>query len=210
MKHDGENIMVILSSPSGVGKTTLTKKIQQKYQSFKISVSHTTRTPRSNEVDGVDYHFISRFKFEELIKKEKFYEYAKIFDNYYGTSKKSVNKLHEENYDVVFDIDWQGTKQLSKYKELNLIKIFILPPNKKELKKRLISRNQDNDQIVEKRLNQFENDVQHWFDYDYVVINNDLDECFLKITNLIDAVINNGSKDYDIDYIRAHVDKLTS
>ena len=109
MKRDGENIMVILSSPSGVGKTTLTKKIQQKYQSFKISVSHTTRQPRSNEVDGVDYFFVSKDKFKDLIKKDKFYEYAKIFENYYGTLKESVNKTILKN-DILFDIDWQGTK----------------------------------------------------------------------------------------------------
>ena len=111
MSVDGENIMVILSSPSGVGKTTLTKKIQQKYHSFKISVSHTTRSPRSNEVDGVDYHFVSTKSFEDLINKKKFYEYAKIFENYYGTLKKNVNETIKSN-DILFDIDWQGTKQL--------------------------------------------------------------------------------------------------
>ena len=176
---------IVLSSPSGAGKTTITKKISQKYPNIKISISHTTRKPRSNEIDGVDYHFVSRSEFEKLIKENNFYEHAKIFDNYYGTSKKSVNKLQEENYDVIFDIDWQGTKQLSRYKELNLIKIFILPPNKKELKNRLINRNQDNNQTVEKRLKQYENDVQHWFDYDYVVINNDLESCFSQIEKII-------------------------
>ena len=177
---------IVLSSPSGAGKTTITKKISQKYPKIKISISHTTRKPRSNEIDGVDYHFVSKVKFENLIKENKFYEYAKIFDNYYGTSKQSVNKLHEESYDVVFDIDWQGTKQLSKYKELNLIKIFILPPSKKELKNRLINRNQDNNQTVEKRLNQYENDIQHWSDYDYVLINQDLESCFNQIEKIIE------------------------
>ena len=177
---------IVLSSPSGAGKTTITKKISQKYPKIKISISHTTRKPRSNEIDGVDYHFVSKDKFENLIKENKFYEYAKIFDNYYGTSKQSVNKLHKENYDVVFDIDWQGTKQLSEYKELNLIKIFILPPNKKELKNRLINRNQDNDQTVEKRLDQYENDIQHWSDYDYVLINQDLESCFNQIEKIIE------------------------
>ena len=186
MVKGDQNIMVILSSPSGVGKTTITKKIQQKYNSFKISVSHTTRSARSNEVEGVDYHFVDEETFKKLIKDEKFYEYAKIFDNYYGTSKKFVNKLHEQNYDVVFDIDWQGTKKLSQYEELNLIKIFILPPSKEELKKRLIKRNQDNNQIVEKRLQQFENDIKHWSDYDYVVINNDLESCFGQIEKIIE------------------------
>ncbi len=177
---------IVLSSPSGAGKTTITKKISQKYPKIKISISHTTRKPRSNEIDGVDYHFVSKDRFENLIKENKFYEYAKIFDNYYGTSKQSVNKLHKENYDVVFDIDWQGTKQLSEYKELNLIKIFILPPNKKELKNRLINRNQDNNQTVEKRLNQYENDIQHWSDYDYVLINQDLESCFNQIEKIIE------------------------
>ena len=142
MVHDGKNIMVILSSPSGVGKTTLTKKIQQKYQSFKISVSHTTRPPRSNEVDGVDYYFVSQEKFRNLIKKEKFYEYAQIFDNFYGTLKDSVDKAILKN-DIIFDIDWQGTKQLSKFSNLKLIKIYLITDNKEELKKRLINRNQN-------------------------------------------------------------------
>ena len=125
MSKDGENIMVILSSPSGVGKTTLTKKIQQKYQSFKISVSHTTRPPRTNEVDGVDYYFVSNEKFVKLINEGKFYEYAKIFENYYGTLKKNVDDTIVEN-DIIFDIDWQGTKQLSQFKNLNLIKIYLI------------------------------------------------------------------------------------
>ncbi len=176
---------IVLSSPSGAGKTTITKKLSQKYPNIKISISHTTRKPRPNEIDGVDYHFVSKEEFEKLIKKNNFYEYAKIFDNYYGTSKNSVNKLHQESYDVVFDIDWQGTKQLSENKELNLIKIFILPPDKNELKMRLINRNQDNKKIVEKRLKQYESDVQHWFDYDYVVINKDLESCFSQIEKII-------------------------
>ena len=142
MMSGGENIMVILSSPSGVGKTTLTKKLQQKYQSFKISVSHTTRSPRSNEIDGVDYNFVTHKKFKELINKNQFYEYAKIFENYYGTLKKSVDGTIKEN-DIIFDIDWQGTKQLSKYKNLNLIKIFLITENKMELKNRLFKRNQN-------------------------------------------------------------------
>ena len=135
------------SSPSGAGKTTLTKKIQQKYPSFKISVSHTTRSPRSNEVDGVDYHFISKKEFEQMIE-QKFYEFAKIFDNYYGTLKESVDETILQN-DILFDIDWQGTKQLSQFKNLNLIKIYLTTNNKIELKKRLIKRNQNTLKEVE-------------------------------------------------------------
>jgi guanylate kinase len=184
MKHDGENIMVVLSSPSGVGKTTLTKKIQQKYQSFKLSVSHTTRSPRSNEVDGVDYHFVSKNEFEKLIKEKKFYEYAKIFENYYGTLKKSVDETILKN-DIIFDIDWQGTKQLSKYINLKLIKIYLVTENKKELKKRLVNRNQNTEKEVEKRFNSFDEDIKHWSDYDYILINKNLDNCFKQIEEII-------------------------
>ena len=168
-----ENILIILSSPSGVGKTTLTKKIQQKYQSFKISVSHTTRLPRSNEVDGVDYHFVSKEKFKKLIKENQFYEYAKIYENYYGTLKRNVDETIKKN-DLLFDIDWQGTKQLTKFKNLKLLKIFLITENKNELKNRLFKRDQNTREEVEKRFNSFEEDIKHWHDYDYIVINKNL------------------------------------
>ena len=184
MQHDGENIMVILSSPSGVGKTTLTKKIQQKYQSFKISVSHTTRSPRSNEIDGVDYHFVSTAEFKDLVKKDKFYEYAKIFENYYGTLKNNVDEIIKKN-DIIFDIDWQGTKQLSKFKNLKLVKIYLITDNKKELKKRLIKRNQNTSEEIKKRFKSFDDDVKHWSDYDYIIINKNLETCFRQIENII-------------------------
>ena len=184
MTGEKENIMVVLSSPSGVGKTTLTKKIQQKYQSFKISVSHTTRSPRSNEVDGVDYHFVSYKEFEKLITEKKFYEYAKIFENYYGTLKKNVDDSIKIN-DLLFDIDWQGTKQLSKFNNLKIIKIYLITSNKKELKNRLIERNQNSNEEVEKRFNAFDEDIKHWNDYDYVIINKHLDVCFKQIENII-------------------------
>lgn len=178
------NIMVILSSPSGVGKTTLTKKIQQKYQSFKISVSYTTRPPRSNEVDGVDYKFVKKEQFEQLIKENQFYEYAKIFENYYGTLKKNVDETLKKN-DIIFDIDWQGTKQLSGFKNLNLIKIFLITENKEELKKRLMTRGQNTSEELERRFNSFDEDIKYWSDYDYVLINKNLDVCFKQIENII-------------------------
>ena len=184
MKHDSKNIMVILSSPSGVGKTTLTKKIQQKYQNFKISVSHTTRTPRSNEVDGVDYHFVSHQKFKDLIDEDKFYEYAKIFENFYGTLKKNVDEDILKN-DLIFDIDWQGTKQLSNFKHLNLVKIFLITDSKEELKNRLIKRNQNTNIEIENRFKSFDLDIKHWIDYDYVIINKNLDVCFNQIEKII-------------------------
>jgi len=185
MTSNNGSIMVILSSPSGAGKTTLTKKIQQKYQNFKISVSHTTRKPRSNEVEGIDYFFVEHDEFKKKIIEKKFYEYAKIFDNFYGTSKATVNNLLKKNNDILFDIDWQGTQQLSKYKELNLIKIFLVPPNKKELEKRLIQRNQDKPEVIEKRLKAHDDDVYHWSDYDHVIINDNLDHCFIQIEKII-------------------------
>ena len=193
MTHDNKNIMVILSSPSGVGKTTLTKKIQQKYHSFKVSVSHTTRSPRSNEIEGVDYYFISTKEFNNLIKKESFYEYAKIFENYYGTSKKEVDKLKISN-DLIFDIDWQGTKQIIKFKNLKFIKIFLII-DKEELQKRLIKRNQNTKTDIEKRFNSFDEDSKHWKDYDYVLINKNLEICFKQIEDII-----NSQKNFIFDF----------
>jgi len=179
-----KNIMVILSSPSGAGKTTLTKKIKQKFSSFKISVSHTTRTPRSKEVDKIDYHFVTKKDFKKLINNNEFYEYAKIFGNYYGTLKKNVDEIIK-SHDILFDIDWQGTKQLSKFKNLDLIKIYLITDNKKELKKRLVKRNQNTLAEVDNRLRSFEEDIKHWNDYDYIVINKDLNVCFRQIEQII-------------------------
>ena len=184
MRSGGDNIMVILSSPSGVGKTTLTKKIQQKNQSFKISVSHTTRKPRSNEVDGVDYFFIKKNEFERLIKENQVYEHAKIFENYYGTLKKNVDESIKKN-DLIFDIDWQGTKQLSKIENLRIIKIYLITSNKDELKRRLVKRNQNSNEEIKKRFNAFDEDIKHWNDYDYIVINKNLDVCFRQIESII-------------------------
>ena len=179
-----ENIMVILSSPSGVGKTTITKKLQQKYQNLKISISYTTRPPRSNEIDGVDYNFISKKKFEELINKKNFYEYAKIFENYYGTLKKNVDETIKKN-DIIFDIDWQGTKQLTSFRNLNIIKIYLITNSKSELKKRLLKRDQNTKEEVEKRFNSFDEDIKHWNDYDYILINKNLEVCFKQVEQII-------------------------
>ena len=184
MIKTGERLLVILSSPSGVCKTTLTKKIQQKYNNFKISVSHTTRKPRSNEVDGVDYHFISVDKFKKLITENSFYEYAKIYENYYGTLKENVDKTLNEN-DILFDIDWQGTKQLSKFKELKLVKIYLITHNKEELKKRLLKRDKNTSDDINKRFDSFDEDIKHWKDYDYILINKNLEVCFRQIENII-------------------------
>ena len=132
----------------------------------------------------MDYNFISNLEFEKLINEDKFYEYAKIFDNYYGTSKESVDQTIKTN-DIIFDIDWQGTQQLSKFKSLKLIKIFLIPPNKKELKQRLIKRNQDSPKEVERRFKAYDKDIQHWQDYDYIIINENLENCYKQIEKII-------------------------
>jgi guanylate kinase len=178
-------LMLVLSSPSGAGKTTLSKKIQQSDNSFRISVSHTTRKSRPNEVDGVDYHFVSEEKFKNLLDVKAFYEYSKIFGNYYGTSKSSVDEIVKKNCNVLFDIDWKGAQQLSRFKELNLLKIFILPPNKEELKKRLIARNQDGEESMKNRLLAYSQDVQHSNEYDHVIVNDSVDKCFNEIKKII-------------------------
>jgi len=178
-------LMLVLSSPSGAGKTTLSKKIQESDPSFKVSISHTTRKARPNEVDGVDYHFVNKKQFEDLLNKKEFYEYAQIFDNFYGTSKTSVNNLTKKGYNVLFDIDWQGAKQLTKFKELNLIKIFILPPSVDELEKRLIARNQDDKDAIKKRLKAYTNDITHSKSYDYVIVNDKVEKCYNEIKKII-------------------------
>ena len=183
-------LMLVLSSPSGAGKTTLSKKIQQSDNSFRISVSHTTRKSRPNEVEGVDYHFVSEEKFKSLLNKKIFYEHTKIFGNYYGTSKSSVDKIVKKNCNVLFDIDWKGAQQLSSYKELNLLKIFILPPSKEELKKRLIARNQDGEESIKNRLLAYSQDIQHSNEYDHVIVNDNVDKCFNEIKKIISNRLN--------------------
>jgi len=208
IKKDG--IMVILSSPSGAGKTTLVKLLS-KNKNFYISVSHTTRKPRLNEIADKDYYFVNQEKFENLIKNEEFLEYAKVFSHFYGTTRTPVIEKLEKSKNVIFDIDWQGADQI-KNKKLNykLITFFILPPSKEVLFERLSNRDMKDKLIVEERMKEFSRDVLHWINYDYVIVNDNLEECYSKISNLIDAEINNGSKDYDKEYIREHVNNLTS
>ena len=208
IKKDG--IMVILSSPSGAGKTTLVKLLS-KNKKFYITISHTTRKPRLNEIADQDYYFVDQNKFEGLIKNEEFLEYAKVFKHFYGTTRTPVIERLEKGENVIFDIDWQGADQI-KNKKLNykLITFFILPPSKKVLFERLSNRDMKDKLIVEERMKEFSRDVLHWINYDYVIINDDLEECYAKINNLIEAEVNNGSKDYDKEFIRKHVDLLTT
>ena len=203
-------ILIILSSPSGAGKTTLVKLLSKK-NNFYISVSHTTRKPRPHEVNGKDYFFVKDEEFKRLIKNQEFLEYAKVFNNFYGTSRTPVIQNLEKNRNVIFDIDWQGADQIKNKKmDYKLITFFILPPSKKVLFDRLSNRDMKDKLIVEERMKQFDRDVLHWINYDYVVINDDLDDCFLKIQKLIDAEIKNGSKDYDRNFIKEHIEKLIS
>ena len=180
-----ECFLLILSSPSGAGKTSLSKKIKEEIKNFEISISHTTRKPRNDEINGKDYHFISKEEFSKKINNNEFYEYAKIYDNYYGTSKKGVNDLLEKNKNIIFDIDWQGTQQLVKFSNLKFLKIFLLPPNKNELEKRLINRNKDSDKSLSKRLKAYEEDKLHWKEYDMVLVNKDLEICYSQLKKII-------------------------
>ena len=209
MSFNKDGIMVILSSPSGAGKTTLVKLLA-KNKNFNISISHTTRKPRIDEIPDQDYYFVNEKKFQSLIKNDEFLEYAKVFNNFYGTTRSPVIDKLEKGENVVFDIDWQGADQI-KNKKLNykLITFFVLPPSKKVLFNRLSNRDMKDKLIVEERMKEFSRDVLHWINYDYVVINDNLESCYLRIKKLIEAEINNGSKDYDKEFIRNHVEKLT-
>jgi len=210
MPSENDGVMIVLSSPSGAGKTTLVKKLS-KIDNYEISISHTTREPRLNEENNKDYYFVNEDEFKRLIKNEEFLEYAKVFNNFYGTTRTPViNKLNKGK-NVLFDIDWQGADQIKNKKlDYKLITFFILPPSKEVLFERLSNRDMKDKLIAEERMKQFGRDVLHWINYDYVVINNDLENCYSKIINLISAEISNGSKDYDLEYIRNHVEKLTS
>ena len=208
MSSSKDGIMIILSSPSGAGKTTLVKKIS-KDQNYIISISHTTRKPRTNEVDGKDYIFISNEEFKNLIRKNEFLEYAKVFDNLYGSSKQSVINALDNGKNVIFDIDWQGASQI-KEKKLNykLITFFILPPSRKELFERLLNRDMNDKSIALERMKQFDKDVLKWEDYDYAVINDDLESCYNEIVKIINSNISKKLIGYNKQKIENHIKKL--
>ena len=210
MPSEKDGVMIILSSPSGAGKTTLVNMLS-KLDNFEISISHTTRQPRPNEKPNKDYFFIDENEFKRFIKNEEFLEYAKVFSNFYGTTRTPVIDKLNKGKNVLFDIDWQGADQIkNKNLDYKLISFFILPPSKKILFERLSNRDMKDKLIAEERMKQFGRDVLHWINYDYVVVNDNLEKCFLRIKNLITAEMNNGSKDYDSKFIRNHVNKLTS
>jgi len=210
MPSENDGVMIVLSSPSGAGKTTLVKMLS-KIDNYEISISHTTRQPRLNEENNKDYYFVNEEEFKRLINNQEFLEYAKVFNNFYGTTRTPVIDKLNKAKNVLFDIDWQGADQIKNKKlDYKLITFFILPPSKEVLFERLSNRDMKDKLIADERMKQFGRDVLHWINYDYVVINDDLENCFSKITNLINAEIFNGSKDYDLEYIRNHVEKLTS
>ena len=210
MERNSYGKMFVMSSPSGVGKTTLTKKIAENNSNFKISISYTTRRPRPNEVDGKDYHFVDKKKFDLLIKNNDFFEYAKIFDNYYGTLKAPVLKLLSQKKDVLFDIDWQGTQQLKNIKNLALVTFFILPPNMRTLKNRLLKRHEGQEKLIQQRMKKFNEEVSHWKDYNYIVINDDLEICYKKILDIIESEKEGISQKQDLSEIVSKVNKLVS
>ena len=209
MPTSNDGVMIILSSPSGAGKTTLVSLLS-KLDKFEISISHTTRQPRINEKPDKDYYFVNKEEFQRLIQNQEFLEYAKVFNNLYGTTRTPIINKLTKGKNVLFDIDWQGADQIkNKGLDYKLITFFILPPSKEVLFERLSNRHMRDKLIVDERMKQFNRDVLHWINYDYVVINEDLETCYSKILSLINAEINNGSKDYDPEYIRKHIEKLT-
>ena len=208
MAKEKRGMMFVLSSPSGAGKTTLTKKIAENNKNFTISISYTTRKPRSNEINGSDYKFVSVQEFNTLVKENNFFEYANIFGNYYGTLKKPVLELLSLGRDVLFDIDWQGTQQLKRIKSLSLVTFFILPPNIQALKKRLLNRHKGQEELIEKRMDNFNEETSHWNEYNYVFVNDDLDTCYEKILNVIKSEKRGISQNQNTNEIEKKIKEL--
>ena len=208
MAKEKRGMMFVLSSPSGAGKTTLTKKIAENNKNFTISISHSTRKPRPNEINGRDYKFVSVQEFNTLVKENNFFEYANIFGNYYGTLKKPVLELLSLGRDVLFDIDWQGTQQLKRIKSLSLVTFFILPPNIQALKKRLLNRHKGQEELIEKRMGSFNEETSHWNEYNYVFVNDDLDTCYEKILNVIKSEKRGISQNQNTNEIEKKIKEL--
>ena len=211
MSSDYTGMMIVVSSPSGVGKTTLVRLLVERNKNFEISISITTRVPRRDEIEGKDYYFINEEKFNDLIKTKSFYEYARVFNNLYGTLKDPVIKNLSQGKDVLFDIDWQGSEQIKRLKLKNkLISIFILPPNIKTLRDRLSNRDMKDKLILKERMSQFKNDVLHWKEYDHVVINNDLEKCYQAVMSIIDCEKKGKKFLFDQNKIKEKISELIS
>lgn len=186
-KKNRRGLMIVLSSPSGAGKTTLTRRLLSENTGMKMSVSGTTRPPRPGEKEGVDYYFITKNQFSDMVNDQEFLEHAKVFDNFYGTPRGPVEEALSKGQDVVFDIDWQGAQQLAEAAADDLVKIFILPPNMRELESRLKSRAQDTDAVIAKRMSKSENEISHWAEYDYVIVNEDIDTALDELLTIVSA-----------------------
>jgi len=180
-------LMLVLSSPSGAGKTTLSRRLLDSDPELTMSVSATTRRPRPGEVDGKDYYFLSTEDFGIMRNKDEFLESAKVFDNYYGTPRAPVEEALKAGRDVLFDIDWQGTQQLMENAEGDLVKIFILPPSAYELERRLKARAQDSDEVVARRMEEASEEISHYSEYDYIIVNDDVDNTFRELQAILHA-----------------------
>ena len=187
LNNERRGITLVLSSPSGAGKTSLSRKLLEKNKKLFLSVSCTTRPPRPGEINESDYFFIEESKFNEMQKNNEFLESAKVFDHYYGTPKKPIMDALDSGMDILFDIDWQGTQQLMNSLQDDLIKVFVLPPSAKELERRLLQRNQDSDEIVKGRMSKASNEISHYAEYDYIIINENFEESLSKIESIIIA-----------------------
>ena len=210
MSSTKDGTMIILSSPSGTGKTTLVKLLAET-KNYQISISHTTRKSRHNEVSGKDYFFTNKQHFKDLINTGEFLEHAKVFNNFYGTTLKAVKENLDKGKNVIFDIDWQGAQQIRNKKlKYKLITFFVLPPSKEVLFNRLSNRDMKDKVIVEERMKEFNKDVLHWRNYDYVVINDELEDCFKEICILIESEINKRENNYNLKFVEDHVNKLIS
>ena len=180
-------LLFILSSPSGAGKTTLSRMLLKSDEKIKLSVSATTRPPRPGEEDGVHYHFVSDAQFDRMVEEDDFYEWAHVFGYRYGTPKGHIRNALKEGQDFLFDIDWQGTQQLYQKDQQDVVSVFILPPSLAELRRRLESRAQDSSDVIDARMERARAEISHWAEYDYVVINDNVDECFERVREVLDA-----------------------
>ena len=202
-------LLFVMSSPSGAGKTTLSRKILNSDANIAMSVSVTTRKPRPGEVDGRDYYFISPENFESMVSAGELLEWATVFGNSYGTPKKPVEDALSKGRDVMFDIDWQGTQQLAQAMEDDLVRVFILPPSAEILRDRLINRNQDSSSVVAKRMAEAPREISHWPEYDYVVVNDDVENSHQQITAILTAERLRRRRQYGLtDFVRAMTKQL--
>ena len=187
LKNNRRGILFVLSSPSGAGKTSLSRKLLERNKNLFLSISYTTRPPRPGEINESDYYFIDNRKFNEMLKRDEFLESAKVFDHYYGTPKKPIIAAIESGKDVLFDIDWQGTQQLMNSLQDDLVKVFVLPPSAKELEKRLLKRNQDTNKTVKDRMSKASNEISHYAEYDYIIVNEDFEDSLVNIESILVA-----------------------